>query len=245
MITNYQSRLNYFVQMLDDFIEPDATEILKSKISGLINSPAEKKKDGRWSLSISPNYPIKFRNKVQVDFSCHIEGIVPKLRNRIKNSASVFFEKYNILIRVWSLEDKLSYRKGIDSDTLIENIIENDMRRVILRFHIDKRVPGTQIEEPLFHMHFGGLAQGNEIAWFPKNIDVPRFIYFPLDIILATEFILLNFFSIESYRLREDPEWKSIVISAQEIFLKPCVSQYFNFINNDSSTFLTHSINWN
>lgn len=236
--------------MLDKFIEPDAAEILKSKISGLITCPANKKADGRWSLSISPDYPLRFcpcdinGNKVQVDFSCNIEGIIPSYKHR-RNPDYKIFEKYNILIRVWSLEDKLSFREGIDSDTLIEKVIENDFKRVILRFHIDKKVPGVQIEEPLFHMHFGGLSQGNEIAWFPKNIDIPRFHFFPLDVVLATEFILLNFFSIKSYKLREDPEWKSIVISAQEIFLKPCISQYNCFINDDTSSFLTHSVNWN
>lgn len=250
IINRYQSRLNYFVQMLDKFIEPDAIEILKGKISGLITCPADKKTDGRWSLLISPDYPLKFHpcdingNKVQVDFSCDIEGIVPNSRHK-ENPIYKIIEKYKILIRVWSLENKLSFREGIDSDTLIEKIIGNDMKRVILRFHIDKKIPGTQIEEPLYHMHFGGLQQGNEIAWFPKSIDVPRFHFFPLDIILATEFILLNFFSIESYKLREDPEWKSIVISAQEIFLKPCISQYNCFINDYSNTFLTHSVNWN
>lgn len=248
MINRYQNRLNYFIQKLTKFIEPDSAEILKTKISGLIIRQAGRKADGKWSFVILPDYPLKFRpcnidgNKVQVDFSCLIEGIIPKHLHR-DGSIDRIIEKYNVLIRVWSVDDKLSYREDVDSKSLIEKVIENDNRRVILRFHIDKKAPGSHIEEPMYHMHFGGKSEENEIAWYPKSIVVPRFYFFPLDIILAAEFILLNFFSIESYELREDPEWKSIVITAQEIFLRPSVTQYNSFINNKSNTFLMHSVN--
>jgi hypothetical protein len=132
--------------MLEKFIEPDAAEILKAKISGLITCPAGKKTDGRWSLIILPDYPLKFcpcdinGNKVQVDLSCYIEGVVPSNKHK-ENPDYKIIKKYNILIRVWSLEDKLCIREGIDSDTLMERVIENNMKRVILRFHIDKKVP--------------------------------------------------------------------------------------------------------
>jgi hypothetical protein len=250
MLNEYRRRLIFFTQKLNKFIEPEDIEILKGKISGLITVPPDRKKDGKWSFSISHDYPLRFcpcdlnGYKIQVDFSCIIEGIIPSLS---KKDISILdtIEKYNVLIRVWSLEEKLSFRNKVDSESLRDMIQLNDHRRVILRFHIDKKVPNVQIEEPFFHMHFGGLAQDDENAWYPQNIDPPRFHFFPLDLILATEFILINFFSIKSYKLREDPEWKSIVITAQEIFLKPCITKYFHFVNDNSNSFLNHSVNWN
>lgn len=250
MINKYKNRLSYFVNFIDSYLEPGSKEILKDNISGLISIPVQKKTSGRWNFIIPIQYPLKFRPceingmKVQIDIACHIEGIIPCKINK-KKSEGHYIDKYNILIRVWSLDDKLTFREGIDSDDLLQNLIDNKMKRVILRFHIDRRMPGTQIEEPLYHMHFGGISQPNEISWYPKNIDVPRFQYFPLDIILATEFILMNFFALQSYDLREDPEWKSIIYTAQELFLNPCVFQYYSFIGDCSETFLAHTINWN
>jgi len=250
MLNEYRRRLNFFTQMLNKFIEPEDIEILKGKISGLVISPANRKKDGKWNFSISNDYPIRFcpcnlnGNMIQVDFSCNIEGNIPSLNKRDVTIWDAI-EKYNVLIRVWSLEERLSFRNNFDSESIRDLIQINDQRRVILRFHIDKKVQNVTIEEPYYHMHFGGIAQENEIAWYPKNFDPPRFYFFPLDIVLATEFILMNFFSIKSYKLREDPEWKSIVITAQEIFLKPCINKYHQYVNDDSNSFLNHSVNWN
>jgi hypothetical protein len=250
MLNEYRRRLNFFAQMLNKFIEPEDIEILKGKISGLIVTPPDKKNDGRWNFSISSSYPLKFHpcnlngNKIQVDFSCIIEGRIPSLKNR-ETTVWDALEKYNVLIRVWSLEDKLSFRDEFDSETVRDLLQANDQRRVILRFHIDQKFQKVEIEEPYYHLHFGGIAHENELAWYPRSFDSPRFYFIPLDIVLATEFILMNFFSIKSYKLREDPEWKSIVMTAQELFLKPCIYKYYQFVNDESASFLNHSVSWN
>jgi len=250
MINEYKKRLNFFVNYLDDYILPESKEIIKNQISSLIKVDARRNTVGRWKFKILREFPVKFHpcdingNKVQVDFSCNIDGEIPPLRHgrslRIKR-----IENYTILIRLWSLEENLSCREEFDSEDIMHNIRDNNMERVILRFHLDKRKEGTDTEEPFYHIQFGGISQANEFNWYPKSINVPRFQFFPLDIILATEFILVNFFALESFNLREDPEWKRIIHTAQKFFLDPAILQYHSFIQDPTETFLAHSIKWN
>jgi hypothetical protein len=250
MINKYRQRLNFFVNRLDGFLLPESKEIIKDQTSSIIKLPANRRTAGKWKFEISPYFPVKFYpfqlngNTVQVDFSCSIDGEIPPSRIRI-NQEKIYIENYTILIRLWSLEESLSFREDYDSEKIKQDVRDNNNERVILRFHIDKKKKGTETEEPLYHMNFGGIQSGNEISWFPKSINVPRFYFSPMDIILATEFILMNFYSAETFELREDPEWKSIITTAQELFLKPCIENYSSFINDNTNTFLKHTINWN
>jgi len=250
MINDYQKRLKISIGFLRKFIDSGTEELLKEIAASLIKIPPQKNVDGIWGIIISPDYPFKFRpsnlngKNVQVDLFCRIVGNIPSL----KSGDDQLFENlihYNICVRVWSLDADMSFRVSHDSEEMFESLVKNDNKRVMLRFHVDKKITKTQLEEPFIHMHFGGNAQDNELIWYPKTIDVPRFTYLPLDIILTIEFILTNFFSEESNQLREDPEWKSIVITSQEIFLRPTIEKYNSFLDNDRDTFLSHTLNWN
>ena len=95
-----------------------------------------------------------------------------------------------------------------------------------IKFHIDLKVPDTQ--EPWHHLHIGGFNE-------------PRFPYPPMDIILLSEFILINYFQEVSEDLRKDGGWKRLIINSQNIFQKEYYGTCWNCIkNNENATLMEH-----
>ena len=95
-----------------------------------------------------------------------------------------------------------------------------------VKFHIDQKVPDTQ--EPWHHLHMGGF-------------DEPRFPYPPMDIILLSEFILINYFQEVYEDLRKDGGWKRLIINSQNIFQKEYYETCWNCIkNNENATLMEH-----
>lgn len=94
------------------------------------------------------------------------------------------------------------------------------------KFHIDQKVPDTP--EPWHHLHMAGFKE-------------PRFPYPPMDIILLSEFILINYFQEVSEDLRKDSGWKKIIIKSQNIFQKKYYETCWNCIkNNENATLMEH-----
>jgi len=92
-----------------------------------------------------------------------------------------------------------------------------------VKFHIDQKVPDTP--EPWHHLHMAGFKE-------------PRFPYPPMDIILLSEFILINYFQEVSEDLRKDSGWKKIIIKSQNIFQKKYYETCWNCIENHGNTTL-------
>lgn len=195
----------------------------------------QKRRKGRpveWRFSIPIKHPLTFiKNDVddcrlQIDISCEIEGTGDDIK------------KYNILLRVWCWDKNISYREGIDAVELKNKLESLGWKRVILRFHFDLRDPKTKKQEPLYHLHIGGIPEDNENCWFPKQIKVPRFPYPPMDIILLCEFVLVNFFQKESEELRKNPEWRSLVRKSQKVFQKNYFAMCSSNFDNQIGTLL-------
>ena len=95
-----------------------------------------------------------------------------------------------------------------------------------VKFHIDQKVPDTP--EPWHHLHMAGFKE-------------PRFPYPPMDIILLSEFILINYFQEVSEDLRRDRGWKKLIINSQNIFQKEYYETCWNCIkNNENATLMEH-----
>ena len=92
MIGKYFNHLHHFVNRIGNYLEPETKEQLKSQITGIVLKPPNKKELGKWRLLIQPDYPIKYKpcslngNKIQVDFSCDVEGEIPKIGDRTKSA---------------------------------------------------------------------------------------------------------------------------------------------------------------
>jgi len=224
-------------QHLEGYLDAGSKATLIDRARALRVSIQGKKRRRKikWNFVIPRDHPLTFKintvdsKRLQVDVSCQIEG------------CNETIHKHNVVLRIWSLDDDLSFRDGVDSDNLKAILEKVNWRRVILRFHFDLK-EATAKSEPIFHLHIGGTQEDDENCWLPTQIKVPRFPFPPMDIILLSEFILVNFFSKESEQLRMKPEWASLVRKTQNFFQKEYFEKCVGFINSQSSTFLGNLI---
>jgi len=211
---------------LGNYLDVGSKEILieRAKLLGKILKKRRRNIPLEWYFSIPQEHPLTFKKndvdgvKLQVDISCVIEGTLDDIK------------KQNILLRVWSCDEKISYREGLDSIGLKNKLEGLDWKRVILRFHFDLRNMEVKSPEPLYHLQVGGNPKDEENCWIPKQIKVPRYPYPPMDLILLCELVLVNFFLKESEELRKDPEWESLVRKSQEMFLRPYLTTSMEYL---------------
>lgn len=213
-----------------------------------LTSSLNNKKDSSppWQFDIPRNAPFEFVQKdgLQVDISCIIVG------------KGNYIKKQNFEIRVWSLNENLSYREGIDSPTLKDELQLANWKRVVSRFHFDLRVDekkdkNDKISEPICHLQVGGdsgacvtngIQDIKENCWHPKKVAVPRFFHLPFDMVLMCEFILVNFFETETEDLRKRHEWIRLVKDSEELFCRPYLEKYISYFNDEKQTLLGNLI---
>lgn len=234
----YPKNLEFLAQQryLGSFLDPGSKNMLIEKAHSLAHFlKSKRRRPLAWGITIPKERPLRFTKcmidgmSLQVDVAFRMEGVENDL---------IEIKKQSMLVRVWSWDEKVSYREGIDAHDLRSKLEQKGWNRVILRFHFDLREGDAKCPEPLFHMQVGGVPEDSENCWIPKKIRVPRFPYPPLDVVLLSEFILMNFFHKESESLRKKPEWTSLVRKSQEMFLKPYVIRYMSYINAEDDTLL-------
>ena len=228
-IRDYPRILEVFVNYhIGDFLDPASKQMLILKARSLRTTI--QRGGGTWRFSISRESPLTFKENnrnLQIDISCEIEGE----NNKVK--------KQNILLRIWCFDKNICYREGIDHPDIKDKLANSDWKRVILRFHFDLRAPNVKQPEPLYHLQVGGRnPNDDENCWLPEQIEVPRFPYPPMDIILLCEFILMNFFHEYYEKIRKKPEWISLVRKSQEFFQKPYFKMCYKCFNQDNDTLM-------
>lgn len=100
--------------------------------------------------------------------------------------------------------------------------------------HPDKKPDGSPENEPeflhpLYHLHFGGYEMTDEDKGLEFGnvllVEAPRIMHPPMDIVLAVDFVIKNFYSCHSCQplisLVTDPDYIRIVKNARERFWKP------------------------
>lgn len=185
-----------------------------------------------WQFSIPRESPLTFKengDRLQAD----VMGIIDGEGDEIKGMST--------LLRVWSLDEDLCYRPGIDAEQ-VRTRLAGTGRRVMVRFHFDRRAKDVTKPEPIYHLQVGGDALQDENCWFPKQLAVPRFHFPPMDIVLVCELVLVNLFHECSEHLREKPEWKKLVVRSQDAFQKSYFNDFYSYINNTNDTILGNLI---
>lgn len=222
---------------ITDYLAEGSKEILiqRARQLAFFIRNKRKKTPARWMFSIPFERPLVFKVsdvdglKLQVDIVCEIEGCGNDIN------------KHNIVLRVWSLDERVSYREMLDAIELKDVLASCGWKRVMLRFHLDLRDPKVRKPEPLYHLQVGGNPRGDENCWLHESIEVPRFHYPLMDVVLLCEFILVNFFHEKSEGLRQKPEWRSLVRKSQDIFQKDYFTNCVNHLKDDVGTLLE---NW-
>lgn len=240
----YPLNLEFLERYIQDYIEPQSLGTLNNVAESLrlaIRRHGSRGTPLNWKINIPRDRPLEFKLTddcsciMNVDFSCKIEGEVEQGKfDHIK------LKTYNFDFRLWSHDKDINFRNEWDAAGLHEELFNQGRKRVIKRFHIDRRVQATNLPEPLYHLHIGGNPDQCEYCWIPKNIDEPRIHYFPMDLVLICEFVLINFYPNSSRELREKPEWKSLVRKSQDLYLSPYLEKIAGYINNDDDTLLGH-----
>jgi len=235
-IEEYLRNLQILAQLkyLGGYLAPLSKEALLEPVGQLRDfvQNAKRRKGFRWNFSIPRERPLSFKpneTRLEVDLAGIIEGEGDDLR------------EVRTLLRVWSRDKGMCYRVGVDSEQIGERFAQTG-RRVIVRYHFDLRASKVKRPAPISHLQVGGDALDEENCWFPKHLEIPRFHFPPMDIVLLCELVLANFFHQESENLRKTPEWVSLVRKCQDAFQLNYFKQFHSCFKNDANTLLGHLI---
>jgi len=239
-IEEYATNLNILIdpKFAGGYLAPGSKEIIQERIYSLrdiakkLRKAKRKAKMMKWEFLITRELPLTFKqnnDKHQVDLAGKING---------ENDV---IKEINTLLRVWSFDQDLCYRHGIDGEEVKKKFDEKE-KRVIVRYHFDRRAPTVGQPEPIYHLQVGGQTLDDENCWFPKQIEVPRFHFPPMDIILLCELVLVNFFHGESENLRKKPEWIRLIQKSQHAFQNCYYESFYACLKDVNNTILGHLV---
>jgi hypothetical protein len=200
-----------------------------------------------WIFKTNPRKPLTIKTTshqviTEIEISFDIEAIVNEVR---RNEFKTRFNKYNIQIKMWSNKAPFCFRQEYDSEQMKEKIRENNNRRVMLRFHFDKRTKDTD-PELFYHFHVGGDQEIDEFFWIPQQVDIPRIPHPPMDPLLILEMILQNFYKKDRstkkiYDILMDPDWRTAVCKSQRIFQMRYFEKCCEFLAKPEKTLVEHA----
>ena len=231
------------LRLLEKHLRPVLPRDSRSLLLDAANQVEGSSRGGRpWSLTISSARPLRFNSseedeRIRPDIYCQI----------VCGDDRLPLKEHSVTLRVWSDAADLSFRENWDSIRVREKLEAVGVSsRVMMRMHFD-RAP-LAASEPLFHLQFGGLAQEaeREICWHPHKLSLPRIPFPPLDLVLACELVLANFFPSTYLEKRQESEWGSLVRHILDDVAKPyyeAIIGWWQLPNPDRRTLL--DILWN
>jgi len=201
-------------------LDNDASLVLDQVISQLEATSQNSKSTSQpctWAFAISPRRPLRFvksedEGRVQPDIFCRLLG---------PGTLGWPHESQELVIRIWSVDQTLSYRPELDAKSIEDWLtLQREPHRVILRLHFDRANKGQN--GTIFHLQVGGnpIEDQKEKSWSCGLPDLPRIPIPPMDLILACELIIANFFQDEFKKLCKDPEWCAVVRRAEQRTIK-------------------------
>lgn len=235
---------------LKQLLEPEAENVINGAIISLKKSKAQyeryqKRKDLLKKPFNDFGYeiikpPLRFKvahykgYRLRPDIICNFrwqqEGALPTTQE--------------LVLRVWSADEHLIYREEYDSEVIAELMTSphNGLQeRVMLRCHFDLANPNQS--GPRYHLQFGGNPRAGEQCWYPKELDLPRLVHQPFDLVLLCELVVANFFPHEYKDIRRKPDWHWAVKTCERYLLESYHAECLAAIRNKKSTLL--STLWN
>lgn len=149
-----------------------------------------------------------------------------------------------LVLRVWSADEHLIYREGYDSEAIAELMTSQHnglQERVMLRCHFDLANPKQS--GPRYHLQFGGNPRVEEQCWYPKELDLPRLIHQPFDLVLLCELVVANFFPHQYKDIRPKPDWHWAVKASERYLLESYHAKCLAAIRDKKRTLL--NVLWN
>jgi hypothetical protein len=117
---------------------------------------------------------------------------------------------------------------------------KNKSLKLIRKFHFDYAHPriATKQPVPVFHLQYGGKMtdEMGALGITDKKIDpwlsVPRLNYQPINLALLLDMIFCEFRTVQTKKITEDPDWKSMIKKNEELMICP----YHNAISDFSKS---------
>lgn len=233
------SSLRELAKSYRDILEDDAKNIIDEAIAGIRITKERYDEYKRrtdnpslvpqpWGYQIDPDRPLRFRPS----------SALGSMRPQVEIYSTVLWQDegnppvtQNTHVRIWSASADHIFRTAFDAEDLFNMIGERG--RVMWRCHFDLANTGQQ--GPQHHLQFGGNARDYELCWFPNEIDLPRLVCPPMDLVLVCQFIAANFFWKEYNEFRDTPEWMIALSRSQEHLLKNYYKACVDAISNHRS----------
>lgn len=168
------------------------------------------KENFMWAYEISKSNPIVFRRKHDQHLNRTIQPqIYASISVQQSTAGGVCFKRLDLALEVLDEEGN-----------------------VLIKHHIDfANSPDGQFQEgPLFHMQFGGHTPGHA-KMFEVPIKEPRWLCFPLDVVLLCEVVAANFYPEEWAELKSLPGWNDPIVSSQKL----CIIPFLNALQSKAS----------
>jgi hypothetical protein len=215
-----------------DVLEPTAATALATARAQVRTSAAQSREVRRrggmatWGFAIPPDDPLVFQRRVHAgidlssDLSCDLRW----------NDDPGQLVMQKVLLRIWAHEEHVIYRADLDAEAILDRLAV-DQRRVMLRYHFD--LANADQEGPQFHLQIGGNPRDNETCWLHGGISVPRLAHSPVDLVLACQVVLANFFPAEAERVQRDPTVRGAVRKSQTTHLLPYFQECVRVLERD------------
>lgn len=184
----------------------------------ILNEAASNVQSGssdNWELVIPPEHPLEF---VQAESD---ERLKPDIFCEIKatNNEDWPVSSLRLVLRVWSTKPEISFRQEWDSEVVKRNFESSQSyNRVMFRCHYDSSSPKQHA--PIFHLQFGGTPRNGEYSWFPHFLELPRFTFPPIDLVLVCEQVVASFFPSTYRKLCQVRTWVSLIQESEQFFMK-------------------------
>lgn len=114
----------------------------------------------------------------------------------------------------------------------INIIVTDSKKKCVQSWHFDRHIESiTQAAHPVYHFQNGGRhIWDNDDAFFGSMLvlESPRIGHFPMDGILAIDFVLSNYFGAEWKKIGATPAYKKIIAKMQKRFWKPYINSLYS-----------------
>ena len=182
-----------------------------------------------WGFSIEPSSPLRFKETEADGLRVRIDLFLKSYWNAEPAEAPC---RLTSTIRLWALDVPVYFRSDWDAVRLYNEIVPAN-GRVMLRTHFDLANEGQP--GPKFHLQIGGVQHSGEFSWFPESMSVPRFVHYPMDLVLAIELIAATFFEDKYRRIRREPAWINSRRTSEQHLVKRYLSDALNAISSEDS----------
>lgn len=187
-------------------IEDGAVPAIESAVAKL----SSQKNSAKWGYDIEKSNPIKFKpidhgrlGRIHILLTLQLAYSCADRDGRAGG-----FEKLNVTFECRHFSSKL-----------------------LGRWHIDlANIDGVSQEGPLFHLQFGGHSAGGDRGDEFK-LEVPRWGHPPMDLVLACELVVANFFPSSWKENRDSAAWYHLVRDSEAL----CLQHYYERIWNHLS----------